>query len=150
VIVDRTALRDILTALPFDPGRWVVAGSAPMLMAGLVDSIADVDVVVDAVAWRQALCMVDQGPRHGLLGDHLVGFDVAGAQVEVFDGWLGTDADTIVAEAVDVEGVPCSPLERVLDSKRRLIRPKDTQHIAILEAHLGEGSAAQAPMANGQ
>jgi hypothetical protein len=150
VIVDRTALRDILVGLPFDPGRWVVAGSAPMLIAGLVDSITDVDIVVDAVAWRQVLSIVDQVPRDGLFGDHLVEFDVAGARVEVFDGWLGTDADTMVAEAIDVEGVPCSPLERVLASKRRLIRPKDTHHIAILEAHLGEAPAAQAPQTDGR
>jgi len=145
VIIDRDALRGILAALPFEAGRWVVVGSAPMLMAGLIQSIRDIDIVVDPATWRQVVSLSEQAPRGGLYGDHVVKLDVAGAPVEVFDGWLGIDADTMLAEAVDVEGVPCSPLGRVLDSKRRLLRNKDLAHIELLDGLLTDG-----PTADGQ
>lgn len=142
MIIDRDALRGILAALPFEAGRWVVVGSAPMLMAGLIQSIRDIDIVVDPATWRQVVSLSEQAPRGGLYGDHVVEFDVAGAPVEVFDGWLGVDADTMIAEAVDVEGVPCSPLGRVLDSKRRLLRNKDLAHIELLDGLLTDGPTA--------
>lgn len=142
MIIDRDALRGILASLPFEAGRWVVAGSAPMLMAGLIESIRDVDIVVDPATWRQAVSLSAQSPRDGHLGDHVVEFEVAGARVEVFDGWLGIAAEEMIAEAVDVEGVPCSPLGRVLESKRRLLRNKDRAHIELLHALLRDGSTA--------
>ncbi len=145
--IDRNALHRTLAELTFEPGRWVVAGSAPMLLAGLIDSIDDIDIVVDRSAWRQAVSLSDQEPEHGRFGDHIVKLEMAGSSVEVFDGWLGTNAAQMLAEAVDVDGVPCSPLGRVLDSKRRLGRPRDLHHIRIIESHVDE---SQMPMANSQ
>lgn len=130
--IDRHALRRILDGLPFEVGRWVVAGSAPMLVAGLIESIDDVDVVVDAVAWRQAVSLDRGEPREGLFGDHMVELEVTGAPVEVFDGWLGTDAATMIAEAEEYDGFPFSPLERVAASKRLLGRPKDLEHLRLI------------------
>lgn len=137
--IDRDGLRRMLESLPFEEGRWSVAGSAPMLMAGLVDSITDVDIVTDGTAWRQAVSMSDHEPRPGLFGDRIVELEVGGSRVEVFDGWLGTTADEIISEAVDVEGFRFSPLSRVLASKRRLSRSKDRAHIDLLEALLTDG-----------
>lgn len=147
--IDRSELLDVLDALPFERGTWVVAGSAPLLMAGLVDAIADIDIVVDQTAWRQAVSIAVERPRAGLLGDHIVELEMSGSRVEVFDGWLGATAADMIAEAVEVEGVPCSPLERVLDSKRRLGRRRDLDHIRIIEAHIG-GANSQQPRAKSQ
>lgn len=130
--IDRDAFVEVLGALPFETGRWVVAGSAPMLMAGLIESIEDVDVVVDAAAWRQAVALSDEDPREGLFGDMVVGLDVAGSSVEVFDGWLGIDADVVIAEAVAECGYPLMPLDRVVESKQRLGRPKDLRHLELM------------------
>lgn len=140
--IDRRSLPLILSSLPFEPGRWVVAGSAPMLMSGLIDSISDIDVVVDGTAWQQAEALSDQQVREGLRGDLIVEIDVDGSLVEVFDGWLGRDAAEMIAEGIELEGFRFSPLSRVLDSKRRLSRAKDQRHIELLEAHLEEGRAA--------
>lgn len=137
--VDRGTLRDILEALPFEAGSWVVAGSAPLLIAGLTESIEDIDIVVGPAAWQQAVASSGEEPRAGLRGDHITELEVAGVRVEIFDGWLGTTADEMIAEAVEVDGFPFSPLSRVLDSKRQLLRHKDLAHIELLEAHLGEG-----------
>jgi hypothetical protein len=143
VSIDRPALLGVLRAMPLQPGRWVVAGSAPLLMAGLIDWIEDVDVVADATAWTQAVDLCGRSPRVGLFGDHMLDLDVAGVGVEVFDGWLGIDAAQMIAEADDVDGIRLSPLVRVLDSKHRLKRPRDLAHIDILEAHLFDGSTAE-------
>ena len=140
--IDQGALHRILAELPFEAGRWVVAGSAPMLMAGLIDSITDVDIVVDGIAWRQAVSLSDEEPRDGLFGDRIVELDVAGSPAEIFDGWLGIEASVLIAEASMRDGYPFSPLTRVLESKRRLSRPKDLAHIEVLEAHLTGGPTA--------
>lgn len=132
--IDRESLHRVLSQLTFEPGRWVVAGSAPMLMAGLIDSISDIDLVVDQAAWRQAVSVGQ--PRVGLFGNHIVELDVGGVQVEVFDGWLGATAEELIAAAVEVDGCRLMPLDRVLESKRRLSRQKDAYHIDVLEAHL--------------
>ena len=134
--IDRDALLAILEALPFAAGHWVATGSAPLLAAGLIDSIQDVDIVTDAVGWQQATSLSHEEPNVGLFGDHTVRLGVAGAPVEVFDGWLGAPAAVLIAEAVEIDGYRFSPLERVLDSKRRLLRQKDLAHIDLLEAHL--------------
>ena len=137
--IDSDALHRILEELPFEAGRWVVAGSAPMLLAGLVDSIHDVDIVVDDTVWRQSVSLSDGQPRIGLFGDHIVELEVAGSPIEVFDGWLGIDASEMIAEGIDRDGSRFAPLSRVLQSKRRLLRERDVAHIAIIEAHLDEG-----------
>lgn len=140
--IDRVALASILEHMPFDAGRWVVAGSVPMLVAGLIESVSDVDIVVDETAWLQAVALSGDAPRAGLLGDHIVDIEVSGHPVEVFDGWLGTTADEMLSESVVVEAFRFSPLSRVLASKRQLSRRKDTIHIERLEAHLAGGTPA--------
>ena len=67
-----------------------MAGSTPMLMAGLIDSISDVDIVVDGTAWQQAEALAARGPRTGLFGDHIIELELGGASVEVFNT-LGVD-----------------------------------------------------------
>ena len=76
--------------------------------------------------------------REGLFGDHLVALGVGGLEVEVFDGWLGIGAGSMIAEAVEIDGYLFAPLERVAESKRTLGRPKDIVHLARIEALLGE------------
>ena len=142
MIIDRTALFEILAAMPLESGRWVVAGSAPMLLAGLIDSISDVDIVADSVAWQEAVSICDRPPREGLFGDRVLELEVDQAAVEVFDGWMGIAADVIIAEAIEKGGYRFMLLERVLDSKRRLLRHKDLAHIALLEGRLSGGPSA--------
>jgi hypothetical protein len=141
VSIDRAAMFGVLRSLRFG-GRWVVAGSGPMLALGLVDSISDIDIVGDAQTWGTAISISRQSPRSGMFGDRVVGLDANGVSVEVFDGWLGTTCEVIFVEATEIEGYLFSPIERVLESKRKLLRRKDLAHIDILEARLAEGPTA--------
>ena len=114
-----------------------------MLALGLVDSISDIDIVGDADTWKAAVSDSRRGPRAGKLGDRLVELTVNGVSIEVFDGWLGTRADQMIGEAFEIVGYLFLPLERVLDSKRKLLRQKDLAHIDILEARLAPGPTAE-------
>lgn len=151
-MIDRAELLKAIDAMPFERGAWVVAGSAPVLMAGLIDSISDIDIVVDATAWRQAVAMAVRGPRVGLFGDHIIELEAGATPVEIFDGWLGATASEMIAEGVELEGFRFSPLSRVLDSKRQLARSKDRTHVELLESLLGEvpTGTGQQPRANSQ
>lgn len=136
--IGRARLFDVLAAMPFPEGRWVVAGSGPLLAMGVIDAISDIDIVADAQLWRSVSRMagVSQGPA--LLGDRRLTLEVDGVGVEVFDGWLGIDAESIIEEGVAVDGYLFSPLERVAESKRSLGRPKDRIHLRQIERFSSE------------
>jgi hypothetical protein len=136
--IDRARLFDVLAAVPFERGRWVVAGSGPLLAMSIVDAIEDIDIVADARAWLAAIEVATGAGRRGLFGDHLVALGVGGLEVEVFDGWLGIGAGSMIAEAVEIDGYLFAPLDRVAESKRTLGRPNDIVHLARIEALLGE------------
>jgi hypothetical protein len=122
-------------ALP--DGDWVIAGSAPLLAHGLIEAVNDIDIVARGAAWARACALGDAQP--GEHGDRRV--RLCGGAVEVFDGWslMPWSADQLIGEAQRLEGLPFMPLQRVLEFKRRLARPKDAAHIRLLEAHLAGG-----------
>ncbi len=136
--LDRSGLFDVLARLPFEPGRFVVAGSGPLLAMEIIESIEDVDIVADAGTWANAIRLAKRGARPGMFGDRLVTIQFDGIAVEVFDGWLGIDAESVIADAVDIDGFLFTPLERVTKSKRTLGRPKDLVHLGMIEARLDE------------
>lgn len=69
----------------------------------------------------------------GEMGDPVVRL----GEVEVFGGWLGMDADGIIDGARPVWGLPFARLEDVLEFKHLLGRPKDREHIRLMESYLG-------------
>jgi hypothetical protein len=138
VTLDRDELFRALDSIPFDSGGWVVAGSGLLLAMGAVEGIDDIDIVADDDAWATAIELAGREPHPGLFGDHQLALDLDGIEVEVFDGWLGISAGSILAEAVEIDGYLFTPLERVADSKRTLSRPKDLIHLGIIEGLLDE------------
>lgn len=129
--MNRAAILSRLEALALPPGDWVVHGSAPLALHGLVDEVNDLDVIVRGPAWQAALRIGE--PVAGR-EDLVVRY---GGDVELWSGWLGEDVGTLIDEAQLVNGVPAVPLSEVLRFKERLARPKDAAHIALLRAHLG-------------
>lgn len=134
--LNRSRLFDLLGRVPFDRGRWVVAGSGPLLAMGIIDSIADIDIVAGADSWATGVRLAGREPQSGLFGDHRLALDLDGIEVEVFDGWLGISAESIIAEAIDISGYLFAPPERVAESKRTLARPEDLVHLGMIEALL--------------
>lgn len=131
-------LNDILARLrelQLSPNDYVVHSSASLVLRGVLEEAGDVDVVARGDAWRQALAWVERGETELDKGEHdqRVSLD---PDVEVYDGWLGESAESLVARAEFVQGVPCAPLADVIAMKQRLDRPKDRIHLARIREHL--------------
>ncbi|MEX2541640.1 MAG: hypothetical protein WD314_07520 [Trueperaceae bacterium] len=123
-------VKRLVTELRLPAGDFALHGSGPLLAYGLVDEINDVDIVSRGAAWRHALTLA--AAEQARLDD--VVRPLPG--VEIFNGWLGDDADELVDSSSLVAGLPCVTLDAVLAFKRRLARPKDEEHIRLIESYL--------------
>lgn len=121
-------------SLGLPDGDYAVHGSAPLLAYGLIDEVNDVDIVSRGAAWSHARRLAR--PAKGSVDDVVR----PRSDVEVFNGWLGDDADELIDSATRISGVPFVTLEAVLTFKRRLNRPKDELHIRLIEEFLAERS----------
>lgn len=102
-----------------------------MLAHGILESVNDVDILARGAAWQKAL---ELGSFElAKCGDKVIHLD---NRIDVFDGWLGLDIDTLFSRATRVEGLPYADLRDVLEYKRCLSRPKDSLHITLLETRL--------------
>jgi hypothetical protein len=146
---------DLLRSLHLPPQDYVIFGSAPLYAHGLVPRIEhDVDVVAVRSAWERVCSMgtVETGSH----GDRVV--RLFGGVVEIYDGWAAggvvLDVEALISSAEifdvfdsqinrpdhpersDIAGLPFARLEDVLAFKKRMYRPKDVPHIALIEEYL--------------
>ncbi len=124
-----------LEGLALAPANHVVHSSASLVLRGILQEAADVDVVARGRAWEQALALVAGGGATLDRGRHDQRVS-EGGDVEIYDGWLGETAEAVVSRAELVAGVPCAPLADVIVMKERLDRPKDRAHLAAIRAYL--------------
>ena len=59
-----------------------------------------------------------------------------GGRIEVFGGWMGPDIDALIDGARCIDGLPLARLEDVLARRRAYGRPKDLEHVQLIERHL--------------
>lgn len=59
-----------------------------------------------------------------------------GADIDVYNSWLGLDADAIIRHAERIDGLPIARLSDVAAYKRLLDRLKDRAHLKLLEPYL--------------
>lgn len=130
--MDRSEVINSLARLALPRGHWAVHASAVLVLHGLVDEAADVDVIARGPAWQQALGIGE--PKPGKM-DLCVA--VPHLNVEIWSGWLDEDVDQLLDTAEEVSGVPCVSLTAVLRFKEVAGRPKDAAHVAALRHHLG-------------
>lgn len=125
------ALREI--GLP--PEDYAVFGSGPMMAHGLKES-NDLDVIARGSAWALALAMGE--PRRSHYGSPKA--DFAGGKIEVFNTWAPGewDVDELIDGAEVIDGVRFVTLENVLKWKRLTGRPKDAEHIKLIENYLAK------------
>lgn len=133
--MNATAILARLEQLGLPAGDYAVHSSASLVLRGILGEAGDVDLVCRGAAWRQALALVESGSAtlHAGEVDQQVRF---GADVELYDGWLGADGEQLIAEAELIAGVPCVRLAAVVAMKEQLDRPKDREHLARISAHL--------------
>lgn len=124
-----------LQELDLDPAHYVVHSTASLALRGVLTEAGDLDVVARGTAWEAALAFVRRGAATLDRGvqDQRVSMN---SDVEVYDGWLGESADSVIGRAELVDGVPCAPISDVIAMKERLGRPKDQRHLALIRAYL--------------
>ncbi len=133
-----TDLFDHLRALRLPRGEYAVFGSGPLAVRGILDDPSDLDVLVSLSLWR---VLERQHPTH-----HLQEFDVDLVEIEVqtlrgprtmtfgTEWKIGeVDPAALIADAEILEGLPFVRLEHVVAYKRALDRPKDREHLRLLE-----------------
>lgn len=126
------ALVGKLLWLGLPASEFVIAGSAPLLVCGVLDSVTDIDIVARGIAWERAqnLGAATAAPSgHG----HMV--RIFGGQVEIFDTWLPGPwtTDTLIDEARQFSGINFTSLETTRQWKRGIDRQKDRAHLALLD-----------------
>lgn len=138
-----TSILEYVRSLALPTGEYVVFGSAPLYAHRLVERIEhDADIVAMGAAWKRA-CTLGKVVK-GTYGDCVVTlFD---GLVEIYDGWsvggVALDIPVLIASAEffdtpdELRGLPFARLEEVLAFKRRINRPKDAAHIALIEEYL--------------
>ncbi len=129
-------LLERLGKLELPPQDYVIFGSAPLLVHGLIDQIEDIDIVARDTAWTHALSLgqavnLGQVPR-APGGDRVIRL----GQLDIYDGWLGMDREQLIDTAELRHGFPFARLEYVLTYKERLKRPKDLAHLQLIRAYL--------------
>lgn len=119
--------------LPIDD--YAVFGSGPMYAHGLKDLNHDIDIIACRDAWKLAkklgkvdLTEIGKTPVISL-------FD---GEIEIFNGWdwCGWTPEEIVDTAEMIDEIKFVSLEKVLQWKKIFGRPKDLEHIKIIENYL--------------
>jgi hypothetical protein len=137
--------KEMVTAvrgLGMTKSQFAVCGSSVLMIHGLVSLVRDIDIIAYGDAWEH-VCNGRQ-PRKAPLGDNVVSFREG--QIEVFDGWSSTGwrVQDMIAEADLIDGIRYIRLERILENKLWMNRPKDQEHIALIQDAIAKRNATKA------
>jgi hypothetical protein len=126
-------VQDKVLALELPPYDYILFGSLPLLAHGLIQSANDIDILARGSAWEhaQTLAKAELAP----MGEWRVSL----GDVEIYNAWLGMDVDAMINRAVFVSDLPYADLRDVLAFKQKLNRPKDAEHIRLIQTVLARG-----------
>jgi hypothetical protein len=151
---ERELIHAIMDDLKLPPERYLLGGSAAMVLSGLErkKKMGDLDIFCDTEFWfklRNDLAWTvwtpdPMDPASRCDPPYLVRHKYT-LEVNAFFNWRrrgvgDIDLNFWMANKVEIDGLPCVPLQLLLDVKRSWGRAKDVDDILILEHHLGEGA----------
>ena len=115
---------------------YVVAGSGPLFVRGLIDSVSDLDIVARGDAWTRAQEFAEARPAPFGGALHVRLFEL-----EILDRWFPWlwPMDYIIDTADVFHGVRFVSLDVVRTVKQIMNRPKDHEHLAIMDEYLANG-----------
>lgn len=122
-------LFDRLRALRLIPGEYAVFGSGPLAIRGLITTVEDLDVIVRGDTWRR---VEDLGTVVMYGDDETVDLGT-GLSFGRSWGYGDFDINALIDDAETIAGLPFVRLEAVIEFKRIAGRPKDLEHLRILE-----------------
>jgi hypothetical protein len=120
-------------ALGLPAGHFVLFGSAPLLVRGIVPPNGDLDVLARGPAWDAAR---ELGPTVRLEPYGVEVVRLLGGRIEIGTVWgIGeVDVDRLIDTAEIIDGLPFAGLAHVRAYKELAGRPKDRQHLRLLDA----------------
>ncbi len=113
-------------------GDYAIFGSGPLLVRGIISTVNDIDVLARGAAWERALEIgeVTPLPEHGISVVSLHnGALTIGRRWAIGD----IDADHTIDSADRLFGLPWAKLDLVAAYKRTADRPKDREHLRLLD-----------------
>lgn len=134
---------DALRRLRLDRTDFAVFGSGPLLAKGIIDTVADLDVIARGVAWHQALAIgrpveLEEGVTVASFHDGAITIGTTWAYGQV-------DIDYLIDTAEMIDNLPFVRLEHVVAYKKVAGRQKDLDHLDRIAAHRRRGEASPAP-----
>jgi hypothetical protein len=133
---DRSILA-ALRGLRLPSGEFAVFGSGPLLVRGIIDTVADLDVIARRGAWDAAVAAGDliELPEGVTIASCCDGAVTVGTTWAYGD----FDVDELIDTAEIIAGLPFVRLEHVVAYKRLAGRPKDRDHLERIAAHRRSG-----------
>jgi len=132
VVGDSSDLFELLRDLELPAGDYAVFGSGPLIVRGIIRAGNDLDVICRGAAWERAQ---ELGP---LL--YLPEHDVNVATLNEGALTFGTrwaigkfDVDDLIDTSEIIDGLPFVRLEHVIAYKQIAGRPKDIEHLRLVE-----------------
>ncbi|MDJ0791656.1 MAG: hypothetical protein QNJ71_07150 [Acidimicrobiia bacterium] len=113
-------------------GHYAIFGSGPLIIRGIIDAANDVDVVARGAAWERArrLGEVVTLTEHGV---DVASFSDGAVTVGTSWAYGDVDIDDLIDTAEIFDDLPFARLEYVVRYKRAAGRPKDLEHLRLLE-----------------
>ncbi len=120
-------------ALGLPAGNFVLFGSAPLLVRGIVPMTGDVDVLARGPAWEAARAL---GPTVRLPHHDVDVVRLLDGRIEIGTVWgIGdVDVDDLIDSAEVIDGLPFAGLAHVRAYKEVAGRAKDREHLRLLDA----------------
>lgn len=128
-----TELFDSLRSLGLPDGDYVVFGSGPLIVRGIIPATNDLDVVCRGAGWVRAC---DLGEMVTLVEHDVDVVSFLDGAITVGRSWAygDVDIDELIDTAEVIDGLPFARLEHVVRYKEIAGRPKDLEHLRLLEA----------------
>ena len=126
-------LLDFVLRLKLPTGDYAIFGSGPLLVRGISENTNDIDIICRGDAWQHAQ----------ELGDlvYLEEYDVDVVSIDNQRITIGTswgigefDIDELIDTAEEIDDLPFVKLRFVVDYKTIGGRPKDIEHLELLQA----------------
>ena len=126
-------LLDEVRALGLPAEHFVLFGSGPLLVRGIVPPTGDLDVLTRGPAWEVARGL---GPMVRLSPYDVEVVRLLQGRIEIGTVWgIGeVDVDHLIDDAEIIDGLPFAGLAHVRAYKQLAGRPKDREHLRLLDA----------------
>jgi len=125
-----------LASLNLSKNDYVIFGSSPMFAHGLKDTLNDLDVLAGEKTWAIAKSYgtVEKFPE----GNNVI--RLLGGKIEILESWWPGqwNINELIARSEIIDTFPFASLEDVLTWKKLLRRPKDVEHILLIENYLSK------------